>query len=228
MAKEPVIVSWSGGKDSALVLREALRLYDVKSLVTTCTEGFRRISMHGVRCSLLKAQTESLNLPCHRVFVPQRCSNADYEIRMKEGFTAFKNRGITKIVFGDLFLEDIRNYRDRLLAEIGMTALYPLWGRNTLELARQFTRDGFRAIVVCADPRWAQFAGRQYDAALLAQFRPEIDPCGENGEFHTFVYDGPIFQKPIRYRSGSIVTRDNFTYADLRPATGARNQGKHE
>jgi uncharacterized protein (TIGR00290 family) len=229
MPKEPVIVCWSGGKDSALALHQvrANKTLEVVSLVTTCTEGFRRISMHGVRCSLLKAQTESIGLPSRKVFVSRNCTNVEYESRMKETFLEFKSRGVQKIVFGDLFLQEIRQYRDRMLAEIGMTGLYPLWGFNTAELARNFIRDGFRAVIVCAGPRASQLGGRQFDASFLSHLPKNIDPCGENGEFHTFVYDGPIFTKPIRYSSGPIVTRDNFTYADLRPETGTR-QLKHK
>jgi uncharacterized protein (TIGR00290 family) len=221
MPREKVIMGWSGGKDSALALREILRGndYEVVALVTTCTEGFRRISMHGVRCSLLKAQTDSLGIACKKVFVSRACTNAEYEARMKETFLEFKNSGVTKVVFGDLFLEEIREYRDRMLKEIGMTALYPIWGRNTAELAREFIRDGFRAVLVCTDARAANFSGRQFDSPLLNELPANVDPCGENGEFHTFVYDGPIFRKPVGHRTGPIVTRDNFTYADLRPDT---------
>ncbi len=221
MAQEPIVVAWSGGKDSALALREVLRsgLYRVIALVTTCTEGYDRISMHGVRCALLAAQAESLGLPLVKVFIPQRCDNAEYEKRMKEVIFAFKSDGVSKVVFGDLFLEDIRAYRDRMLAEVGMTALYPLWGRDTTELASEFIDAGFEAMLVCVDPRKleASFAGRRFDRQLLDDLPAGVDPCGENGEFHTFVSFGLIFQRPVECRQGPVVTREGFIFADLLP-----------
>ncbi len=212
---------WSGGKDSALALREILRSsrYQVVALVTTCTEGYDRISMHGVRCCLLEAQAESLGFPLTKVFIPQRCSNTEYEIRMKEACTSFKSIGVRRVVFGDLFLEDIRAYRDRMLAEIGMCALYPLWGRDTAALAREFIAVGFKANLVCVDPRKlsASFAGRLFDNELLEDMPACIDPCGENGEFHTFVSSGPIFHHTINIERGLVVEREDFIFADLLP-----------
>ena len=231
MPKERVVIAWSGGKDSSLALREILRgdQYEVAALLTTCTEGFRRISMHGVRCSLLKTQAQELGLPLRKVFIARECSNADYEARMHGALFEFKSAGITKVVFGDLFLEEIRAYRDRMLAEIGMTAIYPVWGRNTRDLADEFIAAGFRATLVCVDPRKLapSFAGRMFDQALLRDLPPNADPCGENGEFHTFVFDGPIFRKPVRIRSGPTVLRQNFYFADLLPAsTNNKPKGK--
>lgn len=222
MAKEKIVVGWSGGKDSALALHEILRSgqFEVAALLSTCTEGYDRISMHGVRCELLERQVAALGLPLRQVFIPPRCTNDDYEARMREVCLDFKRGGITKVAFGDLFLESIRQYRDRMLAVLGMTALYPVWGRDTRALARAFVRKGFRATLVCVDPRKldGSFVGRTFDEALLADLPSGVDPCGENGEFHTFVFGGPIFQHPVRCTPGKVVLRDNFYFADLLPA----------
>ena len=222
MAREKIIMGWSGGKDSALALREILRQghYEVTALVTTCTEGYDRISMHGVRNSLLERQAGELGLPLKKVFISQGASNDEYEARMKEAFLEYKTAGITKAAFGDLFLEDIRVYRDRLMASMGMTALYPVWGLETRALAREFVRDGFSAVLVCIDPRALDksFAGRTLDDALLDDLPANVDPCGENGEFHSFVFQGPIFRQTIRCERGEVVRRDNFYFADLLPA----------
>jgi uncharacterized protein (TIGR00290 family) len=228
MAREPVVFGWSGGKDSALALQEVLRsgLYEVVALLTTCTEGFRRISMHGVRCSLLKSQASELGIPLRKVFIEKGSSNADYEVRMRGALMEYQKAGVSKVVFGDLFLEEIRAYRNRMLAEIQMTALYPIWGRNTKTLARQFIQSGFQAVLVCIDPRHLDesFAGRLYDDALLNDLPSAVDPCGENGEFHTFVFDGPLFRKPIKYRAGPVVSRDQFIFADLLPDSNETNR----
>ena len=219
MTREKIIMGWSGGKDSALALREIGRegRYEVAALVTTCTEGYDRISMHGVRCSLLERQAEELGLPLRKVFISQGASNDEYEARMKEAFLEYKTAGVTKAAFGDLFLEDIRVYRDRMMASIGMSALYPVWGMDTRALAREFVRDGFCAVLVCVDPRALDksFAGRTLDDALLDDLPADVDPCGENGEFHSFVFQGPIFRRNIRCARGEIVLRDNFYFADL-------------
>ena len=223
MPREKVIMGWSGGKDSALALREIRRQdqYEVAALVTTCTEGYDRISMHGVRCSLLERQARELGLPLKKVFISQGASNDEYEARMKEAFLEYKKAGITKAAFGDLFLEDIRTYRDRLMTSIGMTALYPVWGLDTRALAREFVRDGFGAVLVCIDPRTLDksFAGRTFDHELLDDLPANVDPCGENGEFHSFVFQGPIFKQTIRCERGEIILCDNFYFADLLPAS---------
>lgn len=230
MAKEPVVIGWSGGKDSSLALREILRNreYEVAALLTTYTEGFRRISMHGVRCSLLKTQAQELGFPLRKVFISRECSNEDYEARMQAALLEYKAAGITKVVFGDLFLEEIRAYRDRMLAAIGMAAIYPLWGRDTRQLAEEFIADYFRATLVCVDPRKLDpsFAGRAFDRTLLRDLPGNVDPCGENGEFHTFVFDGPILRNPIRIRPGPTVSRQNFYFADLLPASTNRKENK--
>jgi len=221
MSKEPIVVSWSGGKDSALALWAVVRSneYQVESLVTTCTLGFRRISMHGVRCSLLHQQATAIGLPVKKVFIPKHCQNVTYEHGMKSALQAFQTVGITKVVFGDLFLADIRHYRDQMLSSICMTSLYPLWEQDTRELAESFIVQGFQGVLVCIDPRVlpSGFAGRRFDRALLGDLPRHVDPCGENGEFHTFVFDGPMFRRPVRFRQGAVVERDRFVFAELAP-----------
>jgi uncharacterized protein (TIGR00290 family) len=221
VSKQPVVVSWSGGKDSALALWAVLRgnEYDVEALLTTCTLGFRRISMHGVRCSLLHQQAAAIGLPVKKVFVPKHCQNDTYERLMKAAFQTFQTLGITKVVFGDLFLADIRRYRDKLLGSIGMTGLYPLWKHDTRVLAETFIAQGFKGVVVCVDPRVLPpaFAGRKFDRALLRDLPRDVDPCGEHGEFHTFVFDGPIFRRPVRFRQGSVLEREKFVFVELAP-----------
>jgi uncharacterized protein (TIGR00290 family) len=221
--KEPVLVCWSGGKDSSLALREIITSgrYEVAALLTTVTSGYDRISMHGVRCALLDQQAAALGLPLRKVAIPPGATNAEYEAAMHAALLDYKSRGITTVVFGDLFLEEIRKYRDRMLGEIGLTALYPVWGLETAQLARDFIQAGFQAVLVCVDPRQLaeKFAGRFFDHALLAELPPKVDPCGENGEFHTFVFAGPIFQRPVKVEKGEVVTRSGFCFCDLRPAT---------
>ena len=222
MSRERILFGWSGGKDSALALREVLRAghHEVAALLTTCTEGYDRVSMHGVRCALLDRQAAALGLPLRKIFIPPGCSNNEYERRMSAACREYKAWGITRVAFGDLFLESIRQYRDRMLATISMTALYPIWGRNTQTLARAFVHDGFRAVLVCVNPRLLDksFAGRVLDDALLDELPAGVDPCGENGEFHSFVYQAPIFREPIRCIPGEVVLRESFYFADLLPA----------
>jgi len=191
----------------------------VAALLTTITEGYDRISMHGVRRVLLERQAESLGLPLHPVLIPPQCINAIYEERMKEALEQHFARGVRRVAFGDIFLVDLRVYREKNLAQIGMQALFPIWKRDTRELAREFVRQGFRAVAVCVDPRVldASFAGRELDAAFFADLPPGVDPCGENGEFHTYVFDGPIFRTPIAVRVGEKVMRDGFCFCDLLP-----------
>jgi uncharacterized protein (TIGR00290 family) len=215
----PVLSCWSGGKDSCFALYEIQKTRRVDGLLTTVTHDYDRISMHGVRRVLLKRQAESLGLPLHEVFISRGASNDEYESAMGKAFESFRANGTTEIVFGDLFLEDIRAYRDRLLAGLGMKGLYPVWGRDTAKLIRQFLGLGFKTAVVCVDPEKLDpsFAGRVIDDRFLAELPPQVDPCGENGEFHTFVFDGPIFRKPVRFAFGEVVQRDSFWFADLIP-----------
>src|SRR5271154_1753770 len=193
--------------------------YQVTALLTTVTEGYERISMHGVRRGVLQQQGESIGLPLHEVRIPPNCSNAIYEARMEEALATHCARGVRTVAFGDIFLEDLRAYRERNLARVGMTALFPIWKRDTRELIQYFQAQGFRSIAVCVDgkvlPR--TFAGRELDEAFFAELPPGVDFCGENGEFHTFVFAGPIFKGPIRVQAGEIVERDSFLFCDLLP-----------
>jgi len=192
---------------------------EIAALLTTVTEDYDRISMHGVRRTLLEAQAAALGLPLHIVRIPAGCTNEIYETRMREALEVYLAQGVRRAAFGDLFLADVREYRERNLARVGMEAIFPLWQRDTKELAREFIAQGFRAVLVCVDPRklGASFCGREYDAALLADLPPHIDPCGENGEFHSFVYDAPNFRQPIALTRGESVVRDGFCFADLAP-----------
>lgn len=217
---ESILLSWSGGKDSSLALH-ALRQtpgVEVVGLLTTVTEEFDRISMHGVRRNLLEQQAEAAGLPLHIVWIPPDCTNEIYEERMAAALAPHQQRGIRRVAFGDLFLEDIRAYRVSKLAGAGMEALFPVWGRDTTELAREFIAQGFEAILVCVDTQTldASFAGRAFDEGLLRDLPPRVDPCGENGEFHTFVHAGPIFRASISVQRGGQETRlERFRYQDL-------------
>ena len=217
-----VLVSWSGGKDSCLALREIQKTpgLHVEALLTTVTRDFDRISMHGVRRVLLEQQAASLGLPLHQILISKGATNEEYESKMGEALSAYRDRGIDRIAFGDLFLADIRAYRQRLLAKHDMVGLYPIWGRNTSELIREFIAAGFKTALVCVDPAQLDpsFVGRVIDDEFLAQLPPGVDPCGENGEFHTFVFDGPIFRNPVKFSFGEIVCRDSYWFCDLVPA----------
>jgi uncharacterized protein (TIGR00290 family) len=218
---EDVLFCWSGGKDSAMAMH-ALRLAGdcrVTALLTTITDEYDRISMHGVRRTLLERQAESLGLPLHPVLIPPQSVNTVYEERMKEALEQHLAQGVRKVAFGDIFLEDLRVYREKNLAQVGMQAVFPIWKRDTKELAREFVQLGFRAIAVCVDPRVldASFAGRDLDASFFADLPPGVDACGENGEFHTYVFDGPVFKTPIAVRTGEKVMRDGFYFCDLLP-----------
>ncbi|HXZ98132.1 MAG TPA: diphthine--ammonia ligase [Candidatus Acidoferrum sp.] len=219
---ERVNLSWSGGKDSALAFRELSRdpRYEVRSLLTTVTEGYDRISMHGVRIPLLDQQANALRLPLVKVPIPQSANNEQYESKMREALARERANGVTTVAFGDIFLEDIRRYREEKLSQVGMKAIFPIWKRDTRELALEFINAGFRAILTCVDSKQldGSFVGRTFDRSLLEDLPSKVDPCGENGEFHTFVYSGPIFSQPIPVRKGEIVLRENrFYYCDLLP-----------
>jgi uncharacterized protein (TIGR00290 family) len=219
--REPVLFCWSGGKDSAMALHALLQRSDIQitALLTTVTEGCDRISMHGVRRELLKRQAESIGLPLHQVLIPPQCLNPIYEARMEEALRRHYDEGVRRVAFGDIFLEDLRAYREKNLARIGMTALFPIWKRDTRELIHVFHAAQFRAIAVCIDTKVLDpgFAGRELDEAFFRDLPPQADPCGENGEFHTFVFDGPIFRTPVRVRAGEILERDSFVFCDLLP-----------
>jgi uncharacterized protein (TIGR00290 family) len=223
-----VALAWSGGKDSALALHTLHRGgVDVATLMTTVTLGYDRVSMHGVRRDLVRRQAAAAELPLVEVEMPPGCTNAVYEERIARALAAPPLETIGDFAFGDLFLEDVRSYREGRLSEAGRRSLFPLWGRNTTELAREFVETGFEAVVCCVDPRRldAAFAGRAYDERFLSELPADADPCGENGEFHTFVWAGPIFAEPLRLRIGAVVERDGFVFCDLMWAQGGRPTG---
>jgi uncharacterized protein (TIGR00290 family) len=216
------LVSWSSGKDAAFALHEARRRGEVEvvGLITTVTAAFGRISMHGVREELLERQARAVGLPCRKIEIPYPCPNEVYERAMARVIDEAKAAGVRRIVFGDLFLEDIRAYREQRLAPTGIAAMFPLWRRDTARLAREMIAAGIRATLVCIDPKKldTSFAGRTFDSELLWDLPAGVDPCGENGEFHTFVTEGPMFREPVRVVPGPVVERDGFVFADLRPA----------
>ena len=219
---EKVLVAWSGGKDSAIALHEIRKSknYEIAALLTTVTEGYDRISMHGVRRVLLEQQAQALGLPLEKVFISKKSSNKEYESKMGTALEKYSALGVSSVVFGDIFLEDLRKYRESNLAKIDMKGLFPIWKRNTNKLAKEFIADGFKAIVVCVDSKVldGKFAGRMFDETFLEELPEKIDPCGENGEFHSFVFDGPVFRKPVGIKKGEVVLRDNrFYYCDLMP-----------
>ena len=219
---EKVLFAWSGGKDSAMALYEIKKdpAYEVVALLTTVTEDYDRISMHGVRRELLEEQAESLGLPLEIVFIPKECSNSDYESRMRSVLKRRLESGVTSVCFGDIFLEELRRYRERNLSTLGMKGLFPLWKRDTRQLARDFIGSGFKAVITCTDSGVLdrRFVGREYDEAFLSELPVTVDPCGENGEFHSFVFDGPIFRKRVKYIPGEKVLRnERFWYLDLIP-----------
>ena len=220
--KAKAIVPWSTGKDSAYALCEVMRAgqLEIAGVLTTVTASFRRVSMHGVREELLDRQTEALGLRCWKVPLPSPCPNEIYEREMAQALAAAQAEGVTHAVFGDLFLEDIRAYREKKLAEIGVQGVFPLWLRDTTELAHEMIAAGLRATVTCVDPRQLDrsFAGRTFDTCFLESLPEGIDPCGENGEFHTVATAGPMFAAPIRVAVGEIVERDGFVFADVLPA----------
>ena len=218
-----VLLAWSGGKDSALALDELRRMPDteIAGLLTTVTEGYDRISMHGVRRQLLEEQADSLGLPLEQVDIPPTCINEVYESRMHQMLLRNQQRGVNAVAFGDLFLEDVRRYREKNMARAGMDILFPVWGRNTREFFLEFLDRGFSGIVACVDTRLipASFAGRMMDKSFLDDLPSHADPCGENGEFHSFVFDGPLFRKPVNFEIGEVVVREPFALCDLLPAS---------
>lgn len=224
--KPKVLLSWSSGKDSAWALHVLRQRGEVEvvGLVTTLNEAFGRVAMHGVRAELVRAQADATGLPLWPVPLPWPCSNDEYETRMRAVIEKARSASVTAFAFGDLFLADIRAYRERQLAGTGIEPLFPIWGTSadTPALARDMIAAGFRATLTCVDPLHLSpaFAGREFDAELLAALPPGVDPCGENGEFHTFCHAGPVFDRAIPVRVGEVVERDGFCFADLLP-TGA-------
>ncbi len=218
----PVILSWSGGKDSALTLQALAEDPDVEivGLLTTVTSGYDRISVHGVRRTLLAAQAQRLGIPLTEVEIDPACTNSQYEAAFLSAISRIKNQrpDVAHVAFGDLFLEDVRAYRENLLANTGFAPLFPLWGLDTAVLARRFINDGFAARLVCVDTSQldAAFSGRAFDTQLLDELPSTVDPCGERGEFHTFVSNGPMFTVRVDYRVGPTVLRDErFMFCDL-------------
>lgn len=211
-------MSWSSGKDSAWALHVARQQgLEIVALLTTLNSQFKRVAMHGVREELLDAQAESLDLPLVKVPLPWPCPNEAYERAMSAALEKAKSDGITHMIFGDLFLEDIRKYREEKLRGTGVQPVFPIWGLETAQLARDMTAAGLRAHLACVDPKQipAKFAGRIFDSQLLGELPPSADPCGENGEFHTYAFEGPMFSRSISVQVGEIVERDGFVYADL-------------
>lgn len=221
--KEAVVLSWSGGKDSALALYELEQSekYEVSGLLTTVTEDYDRISMHGVRRALLEHQAESLGYPLEIVLISAKQSLEEYEARMRDVLNRCMADRVRLAAFGDVLLEDVRRYREDNLARIGMKAIFPLWQKDTCELARTFIDLGFKAVTTCVDSNFLdkRFVGRDFDRQFLSELPSGVDPCGENGEFHSFVYDGPIFEERVAYVTGDVVLRENrFYFCDLVPA----------
>ena len=218
---EKVLFSWSGGKDSAISLYEIQKggKYEILALLTTITDGYDRVSLHGVPRTLVEQQAQSLGLPIEEVFISKACSNEEYESKMERILTKFKQDGISSVVFGDIFLEDVRKYREENLSKLGMKGIFPIWGRDTTELRSSFIALGFQAIVTCVDLKVMdkRFVGRMLNEHFFAELPPNVDPGGENGEFHSFVFDGPIFKERIAYTLGESVLRDSFYFCDLLP-----------
>ena len=222
LTAQKVLFSWSTGKDCALALYRLQQKgeLEISALLTTVTEEYDRVSIHGVNEILLDQQVNAIGLELKKLFIPKKCSNEDYECLMRQMLEKYSEKGVSATVFGDIFLEDLRKYRTEKLSLVNMDALFPLWGRDTNELAEEFIALGFKAIVTCVDTKFLdkKFAGRQFDRKFLSELPDSVDPCGENGEFHTFAYDGPIFSEPIPYKKGRIVLREErFSYCDLVP-----------
>jgi uncharacterized protein (TIGR00290 family) len=220
--REKILFSWSGGKDSAMALHEVLAddSYDVAALLTTVTEDYERISMHGVRRSLLMQQARSLGLPLVEVLLPRQASNEEYEARVAETLQRFKDVGVTSVAFGDIFLEDLRAYREKNLARMDLKGLFPIWKRDTSALLRSFIGSGFKAVTVCVDTQslGRESVGRVIDEQFISELPAGVDVCGENGEYHSFVYDGPILGHRVAHKTGRRVLReDRFYYCDLMP-----------
>ena len=219
--KRPILLSWSSGKDSAWalhLLRQDPRV-EVRGLITTVNEEHERVAMHGVRRSLLRMQAEAVALPLHEVVIPSPCSNDDYEERFLATMHEAGRSGIDAIGYGDLYLEDVRRYRERLGERGGLDSVFPLWGLDTEELAHEMIETGAKAVLTCIDPKACPRAlvGRAFDRELLRDLPEGVDPCGENGEFHTFCHAGPAFREAIPIETGEVVERGGFVFVDLTP-----------
>jgi uncharacterized protein (TIGR00290 family) len=219
---ERALFAWSGGKDSAAALYEVRKAgnYEILAMVTTVTEDYDRVSMHGVRRSLLEKQADFLGYPLEQVIISKGASNEEYEAKMRNVLKKYLQAGISSVIFGDLFLENVKTYREENLSKMGIKAVFPIWKRNTTELAHAMVELGFKAVVTCVDSRFLDntFAGRLFDNKFLLELPSNVDPCGENGEFHTFVYNGPIFREAVPFEIGNVVMRDDrFYFCDLIP-----------
>ena len=213
---EKILFSWSGGKDSSLALFSILQNRDLEivSLLTTITDDYDRISMHGVRRELLEKQAETIGIPLEKVGISKNCSNEEWEEKIRTVLLRYKNKGVTSVAFGDIFLEDLKKYREENLAKIGLKGIFPLWKQKSLILAKKFIDLEFKAILTCVDGKKldGKYCGREYDSELLAELPTDVDCCGENGEFHSFVYAGPIFKKEIPVKKGETVLREGRFY----------------
>lgn len=221
MTKKKTLLSWSSGKDSAWTLYQLQHAEDIElvGLVTTVNQTHQRVAMHAVRVTLLKLQAQAAGLPLHIINIPHPCSNEAYNAAMNGFFVSIKDQGITHMAFGDLYLEDIRQYRIDNLKETGLSPLFPLWLKPTKQLAEDMLAGGLKTRITCVDPKQlpANFVGREFDNAFLSDLPEGVDPCGENGEFHSFAYSGPMFKQEIPITSGEIIERDGFVFADLKP-----------
>jgi uncharacterized protein (TIGR00290 family) len=217
--RQKALVSWSSGKDSAWALQVLRRSneYEIVGLLTTINSNFDRVAMHGVRRELVEAQADAARLPLWKVPLPWPCSNQEYEAAMNSAYARAIDAGVDVVAFGDLFLEDVRRYREDRMRGLDLVPVFPLWKLDTRQLVKDMWACGVRSRIVCLDSRKlpASFAGRDLNQQLVSEFPPGIDPCGENGEFHTFVYDGPMFANAIPVQSGNVVTRDGFVFTDL-------------
>ncbi len=214
-----ILVSWSSGKDSAWMLHVLKQdaAAEIGGLLTTMNEEFDRVAMHAVRRRLVEAQAEAAAVPLRTVPLPWPCTNDEYESRMRAAVSQAVSEGFTHVAFGDLFLEDVRKYREDRLAGTGLTPLFPIWGIPTDQLATQMVESGLRSVLTCINPKHLDrsFAGRQFDRSLLADLPAGVDKCGERGEFHSFAWDGPMFNRPVTISVGEVVDRDGFVFADL-------------
>ena len=218
--KQKVLVSWSGGKDSALALYQIQQSknYEAAALLTIINQDYDRISIHGVRTVLLEQQAQSIGVPLEKVFISKNSSNEDYEDKMRQCLTKYMSTGVGAVVFGDIFLEDLKKYREQNLSKVKMKAIFPIWKENTCELSNKFIDLGFKAVITCIDSKLLdkKFVGMNFDKDFLSKLPCDIDPCGENGEFHSFVYDGPIFKQSISHSFGQVVLREKrFYFCDL-------------
>ena len=232
-SKEKVVMSGSGGKDSALALKEILQndKYEVVSLLTTVSEGYERISHHGVRRELLEQQAEAIGIPLHEIQLPHlNCTNEIYESIMHKAMVEYIEQEVNNVVFGDIFLEDLREYREKKLAIVGMKGIFPIWKRDTAELVNEFISVGFKGTICCITKKSLrkEFCGREINEEFLKDLPDSVDPCGENGEFHSFVYDGPIFHNPVKIKTGETILRDVRYFTDLLPANSISKGENYE